>query len=567
MADILHLYRHGRQYYYDRKVPSDLRPFMPEPHTGKARYRVRLGTTDLVEAQRAKAIHGAQYQLALEKARKAKEGKGEDDTTRQIDALALELHALEQGEPEEAALLPDEAIEQAVAMVPPSLRQRFWKVKNEGKAPTPITDKLEEWIAHTDEIGERTKLERRTAIKDFTKWHKGGLEEVTRETAKDYRKYLQTKIIASTQRPMAPATINKRLQALSLYWQYLEEDKVISDGAVWKGLQKKKGRRANPDELERTFTEDEVKTLFSGKPKLRMLDAMTIAFFTGAREGEIGNMKVSHVDLGKKTVKVPGTKGENAPRLGDMETSIEVGEAMRRGMSAQEWTSLTGLPYVSLTQAQYMTVGEPNPTDLLTAGANAANVRDEAQLAEMNEIDRLARENELAHKEAAEAEAAAWEPSLLEQVMTNHLGPDVTNGLVKAVAESGEITPEMAEKLGLDEEMLADTYQHYEEAADKLLAPVNSCSSYVLNFATETEAKAFRMAMVGRDTDTVRRIGEMTKQRAAAMSYSQLKEYLSPEEIAKVNLRFNNRQPTVTLPGVGEVAWHSAVVNGWVSFT
>lgn len=297
-------------------------------------------------------------------------------------------------------------------------------------------------------------------------------------------------------------------------------------------------------------------------------------------DGRSGHAYASHtitppdaVPSNVGTYRGPMSKGVGSPdlrtgivKIGDMETSIEVGEAMRRGMSAEEWTSLTGLPYVSLTQAQYMTVGEPNPTDLLTAGANAAKAREEAQLAEMNEIDRLARENELAHKEAAEAEAAAWEPSLLEQVMTNHLGPDVTNGLVKVVAESGEITPEMAEKLGLDEEMLAETYQHYEEAADKLLAPVNSCSSYVLNFATETEAKAFRMAMVGRDTDTVRRIGEVTKQRAAAMSYSQLKEYLTPEEITKVNLRFNNRQPTVTLPGVGEVAWHSAVMNGWVSF-
>ena len=322
MADLLHLYLHGKQYYYDRKIPDALRPYMAEPFTGKARYRVKVGTSNLAEAQRARAVHGAQFQLALEKARKTKEGKGEDDEVRQIDALALELHALEQGEPDEAMGIPDEVLEGALAMVPPPLRKRFSKVKAEGTAPAPIADKLEEWIAHTDEIGARTKLERRTAIKDFAKWFKDGREEVTREIAKDYRKHLQSKIVPSTQRPMAPATINKRLQALSLYWQYLEEDKLISDGTVWKGLQKKKGRRVNPDEEERAFTEAEIKTLFSGKPKLRMLDAMTIAFFTGAREGEIGNMKVSHIDLEKKTVKVPGTKGENAPRLIPMHDAL-----------------------------------------------------------------------------------------------------------------------------------------------------------------------------------------------------------------------------------------------------
>jgi hypothetical protein len=254
-------------------------------------------------------------------------------------------------------------------------------------------------------------------------------------------------------------------------------------------------------------------------------------------------------------------------KIGDMETNIEVGEAMRRSMSPQEWTGLTGLPYVSLTQAQYMAVGEPNPTDLLTAGANAAKARNEAQLAEVSEVDRMAKENELAHKEAAEAEAAAWEPSLLEQVMTQNMGPEVTSNLVRSVAESGEITPAMAEELGLNEEMLAETYQHYEEAANALLAPVNSCTDYVLDFATEAEAKAFRMALVGRDVDTVRRVGEVTMTRAAAMSYNQLKEYLTPQEIAAVNLKFNNRQPTVTLPRVGEVSWHSAVMNGWVSFS
>jgi integrase len=333
MADLQHLYRHGIQYYYDRKIPVALSPYMPEPFTGKARYRVKIGTSDLGEAQRARAIHGAQFELALEKARRAKEGKGEDDTVRQIDALALQLHALEEDAP-----LPDEAIEGAVRLVPTPLRQRFWKVKNEGKAPAPITDKLEEWIAHTDEIGDRTKLERRTAIKDFAMWFKGGLDEVTRETAKDYRKHLQTKIIPSTQRPMAPATINKRLQALSLYWQYLEEDKVIADGSVWKGLQKKRGRRINLEEGERSFTEAEVKSLFTGKPDQRMLDAMTIAFFTGAREGEIGNMKVSHIDLDKKAVKVPGTKNDNAPRLIPMHDAlVPIFERRVKGKTKTEW--------------------------------------------------------------------------------------------------------------------------------------------------------------------------------------------------------------------------------------
>jgi hypothetical protein len=253
-------------------------------------------------------------------------------------------------------------------------------------------------------------------------------------------------------------------------------------------------------------------------------------------------------------------------KIGDMETNIEVGEAMRRSMSPQEWTSLTGLPYTSLTQAQYMAVGESNPTDLLTAGANAAKARDEAHLAEANEVDRLARENEEANKEAAEAEAAAWEPSLLETVMNQTMGPEVTNGLVKAVAELGEVTPDMAEQFGLNEEMLADVHAHYVKTADNLLSPIGSCSTYVENFATESEAKAFRTALVGRDIETVRRIGEAMKLRASAMSYNEVKQFLTNDEMVKLDLKLINRNPVVTLPKIGQVDWRSAVSNGWISF-
>ncbi len=105
MPDMTNLFLHGRQFYYDRKTPVDLREYMSEPWTGKARYRVRLGTTDLATAQRARAIHNAQFMLMLEKARKAKEGSG--DQLEQIDRLALELHDLQQGD----AVLPDEVLE------------------------------------------------------------------------------------------------------------------------------------------------------------------------------------------------------------------------------------------------------------------------------------------------------------------------------------------------------------------------------------------------------------------------------------------------------------------------
>jgi integrase len=315
MPDLLHLYRHGLQYYYDRKIPDPLKRHMPEPFTGKARYRVKLGTTDLADAQRMRAIQGAQFELALLKARKIRDGKGGDDEAAEADRLALQLREAEERDDGDHWPLPDEERERTAKLVPPALRNRFWNTYREGQAPTPVTAKVDEWIAHTDHIRSRTALERRTAVEQFHKWFKDDLQKVTRDTAKDYRKHLQTKVIPSTGFPMASGTVNKRLQGLSLYWKYLEEEKVIPDGTLWEGLQKKKARSVNADEKVRGFTTEEIKALFKGGAKSRLMDAMTIAFFTGAREGEIGNLKVQHIDLEAKTLKVPGTKNESAPRL------------------------------------------------------------------------------------------------------------------------------------------------------------------------------------------------------------------------------------------------------------
>lgn len=79
---------------------------------------------------------------------------------------------------------------------------------------------------------------------------------------------------------------------------------------------------------------------------------------------------------------------EGIIRIGDMETSTEVGEAMRRGMTPAEWTALTGLPYVSLTQVQHV-----HPDEGAKAAAKLAPVQE--QLDEANELEAMIKANEV----------------------------------------------------------------------------------------------------------------------------------------------------------------------------
>ena len=116
---------HGKQYWYNRSIPIELRDYFPDRFTGKTRYMVRLSTSDLGHAIAARAKQDALFELELDKARKIKAGGSRDsEDVKDIEALALQLKAIAEGDgsEEDATALPDEVYEQAFEGKSPTLR-------------------------------------------------------------------------------------------------------------------------------------------------------------------------------------------------------------------------------------------------------------------------------------------------------------------------------------------------------------------------------------------------------------------------------------------------------------
>lgn len=297
-----HLRLHGNLWRYDRYVPPELRPYMPEGHRG-TRHRVQLKTPDLSIALRMRPKLDARFAEMVEQARKLR--TGEDDPLRWTIDTALELRELEaDGYP-----LPDEVHQGALRMAPAALRPVFREVLVTGVAPIAIDQHLAEWLDRTKHLHPKTLLERRITIQNLKEWATlrgiGDARKVTREDAKAFIK---------THEDKAASTINKVLQAVRGYWTFLTDEGVTVDPAIWNGLTVKKSRQDELSDRERPFTQDELKLLFNGSPSTRLRDCMTIALLTGMRLAEIGDLRVEHVDLKNQTIAVPGTKTASASR-------------------------------------------------------------------------------------------------------------------------------------------------------------------------------------------------------------------------------------------------------------
>lgn len=89
---------------------------------------------------------------------------------------------------------------------------------------------------------------------------------------------------------LSPVTLNKYINRLSRYWQWLEKrEEVPLD--VWRGLALATPSVAH-DERERPFTKDEMVTLLSGETSQAMHDLMRIAALTGCRLDPIVCLRV-----------------------------------------------------------------------------------------------------------------------------------------------------------------------------------------------------------------------------------------------------------------------------------
>lgn len=96
--------------------------------------------------------------------------------------------------------------------------------------------------------------------------------------------------LAALEPNLSPVTLNKYINRLSRYWQWLEKrEEVPLD--IWRGLALATPQVAH-DEKERPFTAAEMVKLLSGKTSQAMHDLMRIAALTGCRLDPIVSLRV-----------------------------------------------------------------------------------------------------------------------------------------------------------------------------------------------------------------------------------------------------------------------------------
>lgn len=108
-----------------------------------------------------------------------------------------------------------------------------------------------------------------------------------------------------------PATLNKYVSRLSVYWTWLEGRHEVEFN-VWRGRRFKKPMQTT-DEKERPFTDKELKALLEGPASQAMHDVMRIAALSGARLDAIVCLRVK--DCQNKTFIFKPQKKEPGSRL------------------------------------------------------------------------------------------------------------------------------------------------------------------------------------------------------------------------------------------------------------
>jgi hypothetical protein len=234
-------------------------------------------------------------------------------------------------------------------------------------------------------------------------------------------------------------------------------------------------------------------------------------------------------------------------QIGDFRTDVKTAEAFRQSVGAEEWESLTGLPYQSLMQRmQIEERGSERPR------TSPEEVKVEA-LVEPDMTDPETLETQLIDN------------SVLEKAVAEHWDQDVTDRIKRELIETPELTDEMVSKLGITAQMFEETVEHYREQADRVLLPVNSSAEMLSEFLSGKEQANARKALLNRDTATLRRYGEVATQRLAQMRVDELAAWMTPDEKKKFHLQDGGSGvPVVTLPELGKVLWSTAVSQGFV---
>lgn len=201
--------------------------------------------------------------------------------------------------------------EEEPAFSPAKVRQAQQFAKMVAGKATPLDEHHSQYMAQLS-VKPRTKGDDERAIKLLKRWCDE--KEVEPFLQSFPSKKLAARFVDDLQAlepKLSPVTLNKYINRLSRYWQWLEKrEEVALD--VWRGLALTPPPVAH-DEKERPFTEQEMIKLLTGDAPQAMHDLMRIAALTGCRLDPIVCLRVKDCENGVFVFKPQ--KKEKAARL------------------------------------------------------------------------------------------------------------------------------------------------------------------------------------------------------------------------------------------------------------
>lgn len=175
---------------------------------------------------------------------------------------------------------------------------------------TPLNSLQDAWLQE-GAYSPRAAEAYRHALRLLTKWCEearvsSAIESITRKVA---GRFVSEHFVA---KGAHPATANKAIGGLRLYWAWMEKRGHVEVNPWTKQSMSNKDRdhrknQREPGETDkRPFTDAEVSTLLVGLTDPLLGDFCRVAALTGMRRDEIAMLQVRHIQAG--VIKVPGTK-------------------------------------------------------------------------------------------------------------------------------------------------------------------------------------------------------------------------------------------------------------------
>jgi integrase len=237
-----HLWKRGQTYYAQLNVPKDVQKAL-----GRAKLAQTLKTDSETEAKRRARPIIAHWKELIENAR----GNTDLSVRAQVWREALRKTGSEEEARLLKALITDEAYDLEAEGVPFQEVKQFHDAAT-GKR-TPLKEYLEKHLTETG-IKEKSKDERRRAFDELLAHHKT-IEEIDRRKASTF--------LDDVLRPgKAKATVNKKISAYSMYWQWMIDKGILPEDHRNPWLRQMKKPKIGEEQPRRPFTEDEAREFF-----------------------------------------------------------------------------------------------------------------------------------------------------------------------------------------------------------------------------------------------------------------------------------------------------------------